>query len=274
MRLKPLKLMAATAMLAAPFVFGQGGDGVAGGENINGAGLDGQNPSTNANSNIGSAGKLAELYYQLQLLQEEVLQLRGIVDEQSFQIKKLKQQRLDDYVDLDRRLSQLGSSGGTNAQAGSPVATSPALSTNSSVSKAPASGVGQSTAASTTKGDEFKAYKEAYRLATQDPAAAEVALKEYMQAFPNSRYLPNSLFVLGEIKLKSGDLEDSRAWFMRVILEHPEHYRAANAKLKLGKVYHLMGDMVQAKKYWTEVASTKSNAAVKAKENLATYFPN
>lgn len=44
----------------------------------------------------------------MQLLQQEVLQLRGMVEEQAHELKRLKQQRLDDYLDLDRRLSKVG----------------------------------------------------------------------------------------------------------------------------------------------------------------------
>ena len=208
-----------------------------------------------------SAEGLAELYYQLQLLQEEVLQLRGIVEEQNFQIKKLKQQRLDDYVDLDRRISQVSAQGNsttttvTGAQPASQAPVGPAPSVTQPVRE-----------------DEFKRYKDAYRLATQDAEKAEVALKQFVQDFPQSKYVANGLFVLGELKLKAGELEDARAWYMRVVLEHPKHYRSANAKLKLGNIFHKQGDMEQAKQYWTDVANSNSSAAQSAAQNLEKYF--
>ena len=207
-----------------------------------------------------SAASVAELYFQLQTLQQEVLQLRGLVEEQSFQIKKLKQQRLDDYVDLDRRVSQLSNQtnvGETAVSASKPTAAVQ----NVSINLPP-------------KEDEFKRYKEAYKLATQDPVKAEDALKVFIKDYPDSRYVANGLFVLGEIKLKVGELEDARAWFMRVLIEHPDHYRVPNAKLKLGNVHQMMGDLDQAKKYWLEVAGANNNVSDKAKEQLATYFPD
>lgn len=241
--------VAAVSLTAASFVFGQAEiedrpiiDNVA----------EVQPAAPTANQTMG------ELYYQVQLLQQEVSMLRGLMEEQAFQIKKLKQQRLDDYVDLDRRISQLGSAAAPANPAGKPLPP----------------GTPQTAIASPVSNeDEFKRYKEAYRLATQDPVAAEKALEAFNRDFPNSRYVANALFVLGEIKLKNGELDAARSWFARVINEHPNHYRVPNAKLKLGQVYQLMDDMPQAKRYWTEVADSGSNAAVKAKEYLAEYFP-
>ena len=40
----------------------------------------------------------------MQSLRDEVRELRGVVDEMSFQLRELKQQQLDDYLDLDRRI--------------------------------------------------------------------------------------------------------------------------------------------------------------------------
>ena len=47
----------------------------------------------------------AQVYYQLQLLQQEVRELRGIVEEQAHKIKELNRKRTEDYIDLDRRLA-------------------------------------------------------------------------------------------------------------------------------------------------------------------------
>ena len=241
--------------MAASFVYGQA--------QVEDRHISSVNNTAEASEPVGgTASNAAELYYQIQVLQQEVLQLRGMVEEQAFQIKKLKQQRLDDYVDLDRRLSQLGTSGSVSAITSQP---------QGNASQAQNAGAASQ---QLPKADELKRYKEAYRQATQDPTKAEETLKLFIQDFPNGKYVPNSLFVLGELKLKSGDLEGARSWFTRVVTEYPQHYRATDAKLKLGLVFQMMGDMAQAKKYWGEVANSNSNAAAKAVEYLNTYFPN
>ncbi|MDA9848537.1 hypothetical protein N9C27_06650 [Luminiphilus sp.] len=55
----------------------------------------------NASANAG------ELVIQVQQLQEEVRRLNGVVEEQTAQIRRLKEQSLERYIDLDRRLAEL-----------------------------------------------------------------------------------------------------------------------------------------------------------------------
>src|SRR5690554_2338096 len=56
-----------------------------------------------------SAGLSAEgqLLLQLDQMQQEVSMLRGLLEEQEYRLKKLEQDQLDRYQDLDRRLSTL-----------------------------------------------------------------------------------------------------------------------------------------------------------------------
>ena len=43
-------------------------------------------------------------YYQSQMLQDEVRELRGMVEELSYELQRVKQRQMDDYLDIDRRL--------------------------------------------------------------------------------------------------------------------------------------------------------------------------
>ncbi|HMW48306.1 MAG TPA: tetratricopeptide repeat protein [Cellvibrionaceae bacterium] len=54
-------------------------------------------------------------YSQIQAMQEEIQQLRGLVEQQANDIKRLKTQREEDYMDLDRRISALGKGGASTA---------------------------------------------------------------------------------------------------------------------------------------------------------------
>mgnify|MGYP006189534791 CR=1 FL=1 len=46
----------------------------------------------------------SDVYSQIRSLQEEISTLRGLVEEQAYELKQLKQLQLDNYMDLDRRL--------------------------------------------------------------------------------------------------------------------------------------------------------------------------
>ena len=196
-----------------------------------------------------------ELYYQLQVLQQEVQQLRGMVEQQSFEIKKLKQQRLDDYLDLDRRLSLLSKNGVSNA---------PATADSSAQNSA-----STPTAAVGTSPNEMKHYREAMNLVLKerryDDGAA--ALTKHLEDFPDGRFSANVKYWLGEVYLEKKELEPSRQWFTRVLNEHPKHNKIHDTEYKLGVVYHMLGDSAQAKTMLEKAAKSNSNAA-----RLATSF--
>lgn len=50
-----------------------------------------------------------ELFNAIQSLQQEVMQLRGLVEEQAHELSRLQQQSIERYIDLDRRIVILDS---------------------------------------------------------------------------------------------------------------------------------------------------------------------
>ena len=50
------------------------------------------------------SAKTDQTFDLMQNLRDEVRDLRGIVEQMSFQLRELKQRQLDDYLDLDKRL--------------------------------------------------------------------------------------------------------------------------------------------------------------------------
>src|SRR5688572_14009077 len=209
---------------------------------------------------VVDSGAQSELYYQLQLLQQEVQELRGLVEQQSFELRQLKQQRMDDYLDLDRRLSQSSGGGGVNAGAASSIPSS----TNST----------ETTPPDAAQADELAAYRSAIDLILKqkDFDGGAVALQKYLQDFPSGHYTANALYWLGQIYLQKNDVSQSQKWFKQMIDNYPAHQKTPEAKLKLAKVYHAQGDMAQARKLLDEVANSGSPAAALAKDFLQQNF--
>ena len=70
-------------------------------------------PPSSAVSGAGGGGSSASsMFQQFQQVQDDVAELRGIVEEQSHQIEQLQAQQKEQYLDLDRRLSALQGGGG------------------------------------------------------------------------------------------------------------------------------------------------------------------
>ena len=180
---------------------------------------------------------IGDVYYQLQLLQREVMELRGRVEEQEYQIRQLQQQSLERYQDLDQRLSQApsgGGSGAAGAAAPSPVAP---LATAPVVRELPGEG---------------DAYRAAYSLVrSREFAGAVAAFREFLQDFPSGHFAPNAHYWLGELYLvvEPKDLESSRREFVLLVDQYPENAKAPDALYKLGKIHFEKGNRERAREY-------------------------
>ncbi len=206
-----------------------------------------------------AANNVAELHYQLQVLQQEVQQLRGMLEEQGNELRKLKQQRLDDYVELDRRLSSRA-----NSPAPPPVSSPRAPDNTRSTTRAPR----------TSSPNELQEYRSAIDLVLKQRNydRAVVELNDYLQKFPRGQYAPNAQYWLGEIYLVKKELDLSRQWFSRLLSEFSSHAKVPGAKYKLGTVYDQLGDKAAARVLLQEVAESRSDASELARKYLAENF--
>ncbi len=243
-----------------------------------------------ASSNLNT-NQQTELFYQLQTLQQEVMNLRGLVEEQAFELKRLKQQRLDDYLDLDRRISALTTgttpdtspaaaafapSGSSELSSASQNVASPSVGTSSpspSVSTATANVAAALPPGVTEGASEAEVYGAAYDLLKQRQIDASVAgFKAHLERFPQGEYASNSYYWLGEIYLLKNDLPEAQRWFGDLLAEFPDSRKVPDAQFKLGKVYHLQGQNDRARELLDIVAASNADASRLAQQYLQENF--
>ncbi|UZJ44937.1 outer membrane protein assembly factor BamD [Marinimicrobium sp. C6131] len=214
----------------------------------------------NQSANSGEAGDAsnlqAELFYQFQALQQEVLELRGMVEEQAHEIQRLKQQRMDDYLDLDRRIGELSRSGGGNLGESLPGSRSAGESGESG-----------------DRVSETQMYRDAYQLLRDREIEQSIdAFNAYLEAYPQGNFAGNSHYWLGEIYLLNEDLDAAQEWFEKLLRDFPDDRKRADAQYKLGRVYHQQGNDQRAQRLLEEVASGTSDAARLARQYLQDNF--
>jgi tol-pal system protein YbgF len=210
---------------------------------------------------------VGNLVLQIQQLQQDVMRLNGIVEEQAHELRKLKEQSLERYVDLDKRLS--AAAGGATVVAGNRGGNS------GSTTVAPASG-GRSGQAVEQPG-EGEAYRAAYALVRgQQFDQAVQAFNRFLQDYPDGRYAPNAHYWLGELYLvaKPQDLEASRQAFVLLVTQYPEHPKVPDALFKLGKVHFQKGNREKAREYLDGLIKgyPESSAAKLAKDFIAENY--
>jgi len=218
----------------------------------------------------GGGQDLSNLFYQLQQLQQEVMMLNGKVEEQAHELRNLKEQSLERYVDLDRRIA-----GGVAGTASSSVSGSNGGGTTSPAVVTPVSG-NSNVAEQAGEGD---AYRSAYALVrSQKFNDATSAFKQFLQNYPAGKYAPNAHYWLGELYLvvQPADLESSRQAFMLLLSQYPDNSKAPDAMYKLGKVYFMKGNREKAREYLDRVISqygaTNSSAVKLSRDFIAQNY--
>ena len=178
---------------------------------------------------------LAALFYQLQVLQEELAIVRGMLEDQIYRVDRLTREQNRRYTDIDRRFRELRAID---------VATEP----HDETDIPPLPPVIDLT------GTERGSYESAYVLTSErrfDDAI--VAFDQFIVDYPNGQWTPNAFYWLGELHHATDDLEKARQSFVQVVTLYPDHAKVPDALYKLGKVYHQLGDTVRARDYLDRV---------------------
>ncbi|MEM1112310.1 MAG: tol-pal system protein YbgF [Pseudomonadota bacterium] len=187
----------------------------------------------------------SNLLFQVQQLQQEVMRLNGMVEEQGNELRRLKEQSLERYVDLDKRVSAMGAGGAAIATGGA--------------ADAMASGGGTGP----EQAGEAEAYRAAYALvAGQQFDSALGAFQRFLQDYPGGKYAANAHYWLGELYLvvDPQDLEGSRQSFTLLLSEYPDNAKVPDAQYKLGKVHYMKGNPDRGREFLDQVIREHGNS--------------
>lgn len=212
---------------------------------------------------------MGQLLYQVQQLQQEVMRLNGMVEEQAYEIRTLKEQSLERYVDLDRRLGSLaGGDAASAAVAGIGAADAGANARPTATTTAPR------TSSGAVQPGEADAYRAAYALVrSQQFEQAVTAFRQFLQSYPSGKYAANAHYWLGELYLvvQPADLESARQSFSLLIDQYPDNPKVPDALYKLGKVQYLKGNREKAREYLEQVIrdyGSSNNSAVQLAQDF------
>ena len=221
----------------------------------------------------------ADLYNQVLQLQDEVMKLNGIVEEQAEQIRQIKQQRLDDYIGLDKRLTALG---GGAAPPAAPVTSGPPQNTGG----APNGLTAEEQSSTPVRADvaprapvatapvegEQPAYQAAFDLLrNKQYPEAEAAFKAFLAQYPNGALAGNAHFWLGEFyAIVNGDNESARPHYESLVYQYPGSTKMPDALFKLGRIYMQEGDAARGRELLQRVQDEygSSDSAAKARDYL------
>ena len=200
-----------------------------------------------ANSALAESGGQTILLDQIGALQQEVMELRGLAEQQANMMEQIQKEGRDRYLDLDRRVIQLSEQLRSTASL-STIVDSSAESAN--------------LVATIAKGADEIDYQKAFQ-AVQQRRFNDAAdgLSAYLQKYPEGEYADNAQYWLGEIYLLQESFDRAELAFSHLIKRFPKSDKRSDALYKLGQVNDRLGNDAKAKTYLQRVIKEYPNTA-------------
>ena len=216
----------------------------------------------------------AQLFDIVEMLQYELQQLRGQVEELSYHLERLKKDQKQRYLDLDRRIVSLS----TPPQVidDSQVSDTKSETSEADLTSAPLGGsivLDQAVVIQEAYDPEIEklAYKAAFGLIRERQYDASIeALLNFLNDFPEGVLVGNAHYWLGEVYMVQGDASLAAQSFEYVIREFPSHRKTPDALYKAGVAYQNVGNNNKANQLLQRVLQEypDSSAARLAQERV------
>ena len=215
---------------------------------------------TNLSRKLDSRNKAqVNIQRQLDMLQSEVNELRGVTELHTHQLSQVLERQRDLYKEIERRMNEVLES------------------TKKTAPAATATAKGSTVINATDYSDnltENETYDRALNLVLKDKryAQAITEFKAFNQSFPQSSYAPNAHYWLGQLLFNQGELQQAEQEFLVVVNQHKDSTKRPDAILKLGMVAQKQNDATKAKTSYQQLLKEypDSTAAKLAKPRLAT----
>lgn len=216
----------------------------------------------------------AQMFDIVEMLQYELQQLRGQVEELSYHLERLKKDQKQRYLDLDRRIVSLS----TPPQVidDSQVSDTKSETSEADLTSAPLGGsiaLDQAVVIQEAYDPEIEklAYKAAFGLIRERQYDASIeALLTFLNDFPEGVLVGNAHYWLGEVYMVQGDASLAAQSFEYVIREFPDHRKTPDALYKAGVAYQNVGNNNKANQLLQRVLQEypDSSAARLAQERV------
>ena len=189
------------------------------------------------------------LYKKIEVLEEEIRDLRNILEENSILVDRsleLQQQR---YLDLDARILEI-----------------------SKISSEKPSSVDEDAKSLDT--EEKELFKSALILFEESRFAEALEIfSQIIITFPDGSFTADAYFWSGELFLAQEMFEDAKLSFKNVVDNFYQHSRTPDSLFKLGEIYRIEGDVERSLEFYDKVKedfpdSGASQLAKKSQEIL------
>lgn len=193
---------------------------------------------------------LLDIMTQLDMLQNEMRQLRGQIEVQGHELEQMKNRQRDAIGDVDQRLQALERrtpSGATSTPStGATTVVTPPISSNE--------------ASAPPSGGEQQAYEAAFGLMKQGQyERAAASFREFITRNPKSALADNAQYWIAEAAYVTRNYKGAREEFEKVLSRYPSSPKAPDALLKVGFSHYELGAFDKARESLNQVVNRYPN---------------
>ncbi|MCY3837455.1 MAG: tol-pal system protein YbgF, partial [Gammaproteobacteria bacterium] len=220
-------------------------------------------PAVRDDDPVESDSDVDTMYYEYQILQDEVRRLHGVVEELNHRMDRLEREQRERYIELDQRLLELRGGGAATGNEEPGTADAPSDEPPVPVTEREAYNVAielVNVARPLPESEQRPQYRRALAL-----------FQGIIDNYPNGEFTANAFYWRGELHLALKEHEEAREAFAQVDLLYDDHPKVPDALYKLGEVYNMLGDTDRAREYLKRVINDHptSTAAGLARKYLA-----
>lgn len=209
----------------------------------------------------------AESQFEITNLKNEVRELRGLVEEQGYQLGQIVNRQREMYRDIDQRMGQPATAADT---AGSQA------NTTTPVQQPPAQAMPPATSNPLDEDQVRSLYDKIFPLVRSKRYDDAIAgYQQFIAQYPDSRYVANSRYWLAQIYSVQGRIDEAEREYLSVAQQHATSAKAPDAWLKLGQLYERQGQTDKALDAYNQLVtqystSTAAQMAVNRLQDLKT----
>lgn len=192
-----------------------------------------------------------DMQRRLDALQQEVLDLRGLTEQQNYQINQMLERQRKLYEEI---ASLSSGAAKVQPQAQAPVSAAGGASTPV---------VSDGTVAVEASLNETASYEQAINLVLKERKYDEAiaAFRSFVKKYPGSNYTDNANYWLGQLLYNKNELDEARGAFTVVVEKYPDSSKRGDSLVKLGLIAEKKGDTVGAKNLYRKVIKEYANSA-------------
>ncbi|MBR9729483.1 tol-pal system protein YbgF [Shewanella intestini] len=179
-----------------------------------------------------------DMQRRLDTLQSEVLELRGLSEQQQYQMDQMLQRQRQLYEDIAN----------LNTKSAEPVTTN----THGQEANSVPSSLG-----------ETASYEAAVNLVLKERKYDEAipAFGDFIKQYPQSTYAPNANYWLGQLLYNKGTLDAAKNAFNIVVNKYPKSSKRGDSLVKLGMIAEKQNDKTTATSLYNSVLKEYPNSA-------------